>query len=926
MIVFCTTGAAFLLLNTPASIAQIDLAIDTIEVTQGIEPDRSSNTGFPASSTYIQGRETIVRVYLTTTNAPLSGVDGTLNVSWFDGDLYPGSLNGPVTVGGGTNAFNWDHTLNFCFVAPTDTNFVTLSVEVDPPAGITDTDLSNNTLTFPIDLQCSGTWKIGYLPLRYRGIRGDTPRTSQIWPGEGDAFIRAALPVANLEYWGNGTMICWKDLGNKIGSTRFLAYLAADRLLRFPRPDQLYAWVPDQPLTWNSSGNRYNGRSTPKGIAGSSLAGQSFRVAYGNSEPDRYQRTFAHEMGHNLRGGGHVAGTIPWYGIDSSNRLGYGHVRANSLNKLMVGGQLTADAWVDDDEEWEIFVDHPDFDCVPAPASPLLNEATLVTGYVEASGDLTLDSVFELAGVAGTDSDKDGSLLVQLRSFAGDLIEELQVQPAVGECDGDDCDAPHPFVCVLPNQGQVIEIRDAATGALLSSRSKSPNPPNGAFTTIGDFAVVGDGSSIAWTASDPDGEGALQYLVRYSPDGSGASWIPLSFIQDEREILFEGATLPGTSGGLIRLYISDGFNTTEVDAEFVRHEDFKAPNTTILTPDSGSRLRENAGIHLSGTSYDYEDGSLTSSISWTSDRDGFLGTGRVIEPTLSAGTHFIRAETIDSDGMVGTDMIVLHLPARLYPPQSQLRLNEIYSTHAEPQSEEFIEIVGEAGYDLSSHLILVISGDSSAAGRLVAAHNLSPIGSMPSDGYAVVGDPDVPNQDAPFSGTTSLPDVSATYVLLHANNPPEVLALLGTDLDSDDDGVLETDLHALGTVHDAVSVVGTRVEDRTYFAPAVGTNADSPVPPGVFRTCTWPRGWSAEVLNFDPDESGGLPPTPGAPNDGCEDCLADFNGDGAVNTLDVIAFLSAWAAEDPEADFNDDGTINTLDVLAFLSAWTAGCE
>jgi hypothetical protein len=56
-----------------------------------------------------------------------------------------------------------------------------------------------------------------------------------------------------------------------------------------------------------------------------------------------------------------------------------------------------------------------------------------------------------------------------------------------------------------------------------------------------------------------------------------------------------------------------------------------------------------------------------------------------------------------------------------------------------------------------------------------------------------------------------------------------------------------------------------------------------------------------------------------------EPCIADFNRDGAVNTLDVLAYLNAWAAGDAEADINGDGTVNTLDVLAFLNAWAAGC-
>ncbi|HZW08744.1 MAG TPA: choice-of-anchor J domain-containing protein [Phycisphaerales bacterium] len=58
------------------------------------------------------------------------------------------------------------------------------------------------------------------------------------------------------------------------------------------------------------------------------------------------------------------------------------------------------------------------------------------------------------------------------------------------------------------------------------------------------------------------------------------------------------------------------------------------------------------------------------------------------------------------------------------------------------------------------------------------------------------------------------------------------------------------------------------------------------------------------------------------PGDGC---AADFNGDGAVDTRDVIAFLNAWTAGDDRADVNGDGTIDTRDVLGFLNLWNLGC-
>lgn len=54
-------------------------------------------------------------------------------------------------------------------------------------------------------------------------------------------------------------------------------------------------------------------------------------------------------------------------------------------------------------------------------------------------------------------------------------------------------------------------------------------------------------------------------------------------------------------------------------------------------------------------------------------------------------------------------------------------------------------------------------------------------------------------------------------------------------------------------------------------------------------------------------------------------CVADFNGDGNVNTQDVTAFLNAWNAQDASADINMDGNVNTQDVTAFLNLWNIGC-
>ncbi|MFG0259003.1 MAG: PQQ-dependent sugar dehydrogenase [Phycisphaerales bacterium JB041] len=54
-------------------------------------------------------------------------------------------------------------------------------------------------------------------------------------------------------------------------------------------------------------------------------------------------------------------------------------------------------------------------------------------------------------------------------------------------------------------------------------------------------------------------------------------------------------------------------------------------------------------------------------------------------------------------------------------------------------------------------------------------------------------------------------------------------------------------------------------------------------------------------------------------------CPGDFNGDGEVDSRDVLAFLNEWAAGDVSGDFNGDGQIDTRDVLSFLNAWTSDC-
>ncbi|MDY7000094.1 MAG: hypothetical protein SW019_26200, partial [Actinomycetota bacterium] len=52
-------------------------------------------------------------------------------------------------------------------------------------------------------------------------------------------------------------------------------------------------------------------------------------------------------------------------------------------------------------------------------------------------------------------------------------------------------------------------------------------------------------------------------------------------------------------------------------------------------------------------------------------------------------------------------------------------------------------------------------------------------------------------------------------------------------------------------------------------------------------------------------------------------CVGDIDGDGDVDTADLLALLGAWGEAGGPADLNYDGTVNTADLLLLLGNWGA---
>lgn len=95
-----------------------------------------------------------------------------------------------------------------------------------------------------------------------------------------------------------------------------------------------------------------------------------------------------------------------------------------------------------------------------------------------------------------------------------------------------------------------------------------------------------------------------------------------------------------------------------------------APTVDIATPANNASFTQGASVSFSASAADAEDGALSASITWTSSRDGAIGSGASFSTTsLSVGTHTVTASVTDSGNLTTTDTVtvVVNAPAGTAP-------------------------------------------------------------------------------------------------------------------------------------------------------------------------------------------------------------------------------------------------------------------
>ena len=251
-----------------------------------------------------------------------------------------------------------------------------------------------------------------------------------------------------------------------------------------------------------------------------------------------------------------------------------------------------------------------------------------------------------------------GAYSLQLLNASGDVLMEQSFRPTLGKGYSPGLEDPKTgsfeiFVPSGPAFAQAVLLHD---GIAIHTRDASANLPIvRVVTPNGGEILSGESITLRWTGTDPD-EDELTYTAQFSPDG-GATWETLALDLKEQHLDIPLGNLAGTANGLVRVKASDGFHTS-MD---VSDSPFTVPNNPPEVFVFGPPNRVYAGaqmVILDGVAIDRENGRLAgTSLLWSSDRDGELASGEVLEivaNTLSDGDHLITFTAVDGDGTAAT--------------------------------------------------------------------------------------------------------------------------------------------------------------------------------------------------------------------------------------------------------------------------------
>jgi hypothetical protein len=673
------------------ALPQSDLRATRIEVNQAIQNDANSVP-------QVIAKRTVVRVYVTSgSNATINNVLVRLRV-FLNGNealvtqARTHAVNSPLRS-------NINDSANFYLTVYSGSNAqVGFVAEVDPTGEITESNESNNRFpaagTQNTTFQVRQGFTITYAPITYTYSGWDGPSAPTTRINTAIDWLRSIYPVPNASarstvYYPYPGFSFNQEVnandGALIGKLNTRWFLSSWGLQPLgwllginagPSANQLYGWLPD---------GAYGGN----GLSDPTWGGGNSHVAFGNDKPDKYRRTLAHEIGHNIAFC-HNTRFIDTIGFDV---LLNHTVKNTGYRDFMWPARREDEAWIDTTNYNRLFSRLAPGALFPPGVSAcqtlkaasrpgaVIQQTTTVTGthefaFITGSVNITgtqgtLNPIYRDVREAANLPDSAGAqYCVVLLNAGSEVLDQHCFVPNFMNGDGATMTTLASFgFPMLWNPATVrIELRNGAT--VLAARDVSPNAPVVNLTSPngGQSFAANANIPIAWTASDAD-QDALTYSLLYSPDG-GTSWVPIADGLTTASYSLPAAVVAGSPTAIIRVIASDGANTGQDQSDAAFSVSKKPPQLYISAPISGTFVLSGTAVTLEGLGIDLEDGNLADAdLQWTSSKDGTLGTGSsLILPSLSAGLHTLTLTGKDSDNNTVTATIQLFVGSQLHVP------------------------------------------------------------------------------------------------------------------------------------------------------------------------------------------------------------------------------------------------------------------
>lgn len=269
---------------------------------------------------------------------------------------------------------------------------------------------------------------------------------------------------------------------------------------------------------------------------------------------------------------------------------------------------------------------------------------------------------------------------LRLYNAAGNVLDDRAIIP---DSDGD---AAQPgvlrFALNFPaptEQVARLELLDGDT--VIASRLAGTHPPTVTILSPAGDENIDDRLTISWRGTDPDQTDLLLFNLQYSPD-SGQTWRALLTSFPNRSgtdtVTINMRDLSGlpasTSGGLLRVTASDGFNTTlAVSQPFTVAN--RAPQPYIEAPGSGP-IAAGQPVLLQGGASDPEEGGLSgTALHWSLDGQE-IGEGAQQQIAgLAPGSYRLALTARDAADNEATTSVTLTVAPLVVPLAGALTLD-----------------------------------------------------------------------------------------------------------------------------------------------------------------------------------------------------------------------------------------------------------